>query len=556
MFSGRHVDHPGVHLHRAARVRVAADGIVGYADGERVGPLPLDCEVVPGALRLLGAGAPLALRHDLDRGEAARRAEEAPASPAERYARAAARARTLTGPLGTFRQQYPFELDDFQFRACEALEDGRGVLVAAPTGAGKTIVGEFAIHLAMQTGRKAFYTTPDQGAVATRSSTISSAELRRRARSGCSPATTTSTPRRRIVVMTTEVLRNMLYADSPTLAGLGYVVMDEVHYLADRFRGAVWEEVIIHLPDDVRVVSLSATVSNAEEFGDWLTRVRGDTEVIVSEHRPVPLEQHVLVGSRLLRPVRRRTHHSSAADGSAVPVPARVNPELLRLAAGRAAAGARRAARPPSGTGRAPQLPSADGPRRAAPTSSRQLDRAGLLPAISFIFSRVGCDAAVQQCLALGRAPHLAARSATRSAASSSVRCADIPDEDLAVLGYWEWLEGLERGVAAHHAGLLPTFKEVVEELFSARAWSRSCSPPRRSRSASTCPRARVVLEKLEKFNGEAHADDHAGGVHPAHRPRRAPRHRRRGARRRALAADGLDPRGRRRARLDAAPTR
>ena len=99
--------------------------------------------------------------------------------------------------------------------------------------------------------------------------------------------------------MTTEVLRNMLYAGSPTLAGLGYVVMDEVHYLADRFRGAVWEEVIIHLPESVRLVSLSATVSNAEEFGDWLAHVRGDTTVIVEEHRPVPLWQHVMVGSRL-----------------------------------------------------------------------------------------------------------------------------------------------------------------------------------------------------------------------------------------------------------------
>src|SRR5699024_9556599 len=102
-----------------------------------------------------------------------------------------------------------------------------------------------------------------------------------------------------IVVMTTEVLRNMLYAGSRTLSGLGYVVMDEVHYLADRFRGAVWEEVIIHLPDSVAVVSLSATVSNAEEFGDWLSEVRGDTMTVVEERRPVPLYQHVLVGRKL-----------------------------------------------------------------------------------------------------------------------------------------------------------------------------------------------------------------------------------------------------------------
>ncbi len=100
--------------------------------------------------------------------------------------------------------------------------------------------------------------------------------------------------------MTTEVLRNMIYAGSRQLEHLGYVVMDEVHYLADRFRGAVWEEVILQLPEHVALVSLSATVSNAEEFGDWLVTVRGDTTVVVDEHRPVPLWQHMMVGNRLL----------------------------------------------------------------------------------------------------------------------------------------------------------------------------------------------------------------------------------------------------------------
>src|SRR3954470_9121649 len=223
--------------------------------------------------------------------------EPAASSPAERYARAAARARTDARPLGSFRQQYPFELDEFQLRACEALADGRGVLVAAPTGSGKTVVGEFAVHLAMQTGRKAFYTTPIKAL-----SNQKYSDLVRRYGAdavGLLTGDNTINGEAPIVVMTTEVLRNMLYADSPTLGGLGYVVMDEVHYLADRFRGAVWEEVIIHLPDDVLVVSLSATVSNAEEFGDWLDTVRGDTEVVVSEHRPVPLWQHLMIGNRV-----------------------------------------------------------------------------------------------------------------------------------------------------------------------------------------------------------------------------------------------------------------
>src|SRR5919205_1721764 len=264
-------------------------------------------------------------------GRAAGPSEQADAtpSPAQRYARAAARARTRAGPLGSFRQQYPFELDEFQLRACEALADGRGVLVAAPTGSGKTVVGEFAVHQALRTRRKAFYTTPIKAL-----SNQKYADLVRRygpEAVGLLTGDNTVNSEAPVVVMTTEVLRNMLYADSPTLAGLGYVVMDEVHYLADRFRGAVWEEVIIHLPDDVLVVSLSATVSNAEEFGDWLDTVRGDTEVVVSEHRPVPLWQHVMVGSRLYD-LFAEDSPIVGRDGSSVPVPARVNPELLRLA--------------------------------------------------------------------------------------------------------------------------------------------------------------------------------------------------------------------------------
>src|SRR3954447_10161369 len=414
---------------------------------------------------------------------------EATPSPAERYARAAARARSENGPLGSFRQQYPFELDEFQLRACEALADGRGVLVAAPTGSGKTVVGEFAVHLALHTGRKAFYTTPIKAL-----SNQKYADLVRRhgvESVGLLTGDNTVNGEAPIVVMTTEVLRNMLYADSSTLAGLGYVVMDEVHYLADRLRGAVWEEVIIHLPDDVLVVSLSATVSNAEEFGDWLDTVRGDTEVVVSEHRPVPLWQHVMVGQRL---------YDLFADDTAPGAPARVNPELLRLARDedrivRMARG--RGRRPPRGvSGRST-------PSRADVVG--QLDRAGLLPAITFIFSRAGCDAAVQQCLHWGvRLTTPDERDEIRRVVD--VRCADIPDEDLAVLGYWEWAEGLERGLAAHHAGLLPTFKEVVEELFS-RGLVKAVFATETLALGVNMPARSVVLEKLVKWNGETHAD-------------------------------------------------
>src|SRR3954453_8658508 len=243
-------------------------------------------------------------------------------SPAQRFAAATNRQRFASTHLGRFTVGLDFPLDEFQLRACQAVEQGRGVLVAAPTGAGKTIVGEFAVHMALATGRKAFYTTPIK---ALSNQKYTDLVRRHGAESvGLLTGDNTINGEAPIVVMTTEVLRNMLYADSPTLAGLGYVVMDEVHYLADRFRGAVWEEVIIHLPDDVLVVSLSATVSNAEEFGDWLDPVRGDTEVVVSEHRPVPLWQHVMVGQRL---------YDLFADDTAPGAPARVNPELLRLPA-------------------------------------------------------------------------------------------------------------------------------------------------------------------------------------------------------------------------------
>src|SRR5674476_739327 len=219
-------------------------------------------------------------------------------SPAERYAAARLRATAARTSLAGFAADLPFELDPFQVQACTALEGGRGVLVAAPTGAGKTVVGEFAIQLALSKGQKAFYTTPIKAL-----SNQKYADLARRhgaEQVGLLTGDTTLNGEAPVVVMTTEVLRNMLYAGSPTLEGLAYVVMDEVHYLADRFRGPVWEEVIIHLPASVQLVSLSATVSNAEEFGEWLSTVRGDTAVVVDEHRPVPLGQHVLADGELL----------------------------------------------------------------------------------------------------------------------------------------------------------------------------------------------------------------------------------------------------------------
>ncbi|MGK5529570.1 DEAD/DEAH box helicase [Streptomyces sp. URMC 129] len=419
-------------------------------------------------------------------------------SPAERFAAAQRRAAEQATALAPFRELYDFGLDPFQIEACQALEAGKGVLVAAPTGSGKTIVGEFAVHLALQQGRKCFYTTPIKAL-----SNQKYTDLVKRYgadRVGLLTGDNSVNGDAPVIVMTTEVLRNMLYAGSQALTGLGYVVMDEVHYLSDRFRGAVWEEVIIHLPESVTLVSLSATVSNAEEFGDWLDTVRGDTQVIVSEHRPVPLWQHVLAGRRLY------DLFEESGDKR------EVNPDLLRMARMENTRPwtARDRFRDGRDRKRAADRERERRQRARVYTPSRvevidRLDAEGLLPAITFIFSRAGCEAAVQQCLHAGlRLNDAAARARVREIVER--RTAAIPDEDLHVLGYFEWLEGLERGIAAHHAGMLPTFKEIVEELF-VRGLVKAVFATETLALGINMPARSVVLEKLVKWNGEQHAD-------------------------------------------------
>ncbi|HEY0716111.1 MAG TPA: DEAD/DEAH box helicase, partial [Streptosporangiaceae bacterium] len=430
---------------------------------------------------------------------------ESPArTPAQRYA--AFRDRQAHPELASFRALYEFDFDDFQLQACAALNDGNGVLVAAPTGSGKTVIGEYAAHLALQRGLKCFYTTPIKAL-----SNQKYADLVRRYDSssvGLLTGDNSVNGEAPIVVMTTEVLRNMLYAGSPTLSGLGFVVLDEVHYLADRSRGAVWEEVIIHLPESVALVALSATVSNAEEFGDWLDSVRGQVTVIVDEHRPVPLWQHMMAGTRMY-------------DLFTDPAGTHVNPDLVRLAqrdrfsrqqvpvtgssrpgrGGRRNSPGRRNAAPDRGGG--PRVVRGRPPYR--PDVVARLDASGLLPAIEFIFSRAGCDAAVQQCLAAG----LRLTQPDEVAAITEFvqrRTADIPDQDLNVLGYGEFLGGLQRGIAAHHAGMLPTFKEVVEELFSA-GLVRVVFATETLALGINMPARTVVIEKLDKWNGETHAE-------------------------------------------------
>ncbi|MFW5417568.1 DEAD/DEAH box helicase [Nocardiopsis sp. CNT-189] len=433
-----------------------------------------------------------------------------------------------------FKGLYGFDFDPFQVRACKALEDGEGVLVAAPTGSGKTIVGEFAVHLALRDGAKCFYTTPIKALSNQKYNDLVARYGAEKV--GLLTGDNSVNGEAPVVVMTTEVLRNMLYAGSQTLSGLAFVVMDEVHYLADRFRGAVWEEVIIHLPESVRIAALSATVSNAEEFGEWLQEVRGDTTVIVDEKRPVPLWQHVMVGRRLhdlFVPVegadggedaeaqgggrKRSRKRDRDRSGLAKPVEMSVggekmliNPRLMRMAVedDRVTQLAHRRRHPQSRARSAPR------PRTKHFPPSRvqivdELDRDGLLPAITFIFSRAGCEAAVRECLAAGLV-------LTTDEEAAEIReyaerqCADIPQADLAVLGYHDWLRALTCGVAAHHAGLLPAFKEIVEKLFS-RGLIRAVFATETLALGINMPARTVVIEKLDKWNGETHAPLTAG---------------------------------------------
>ena len=382
---------------------------------------------------------------------------------------------------------------------------GSGVLVAAPTGAGKTIVGEFAVHLALARGQKAFYTTPIKA--------LSNQKYRDLVaqhgadRVGLLTGDTSVNGEAPVVVMTTEVLRNMLYAGSSTLAGLAFVVMDEVHYLADRFRGAVWEEVIIHLPDSVQLVSLSATVSNAEEFGEWLGEVRGNHAVVVSEHRPVPLWQHMLVGNRLF------DLYDPRSLGQGRP---RVNPELTRFIAHRDLTGVpeggddhhRDRRRGPRGRGRDHR--SGPGDRRGRRPVSRpemvvRLEREGLLPAIDFVFSRAGCDGALAQCVRSGISL-LDDQQRTEALAVADRYLAELSPVDAEVLGSDQWRLGISRGFAAHHAGLLPTFRHAVEELF-VHGLVRVVFATETLALGINMPARSVVLERLVKYNGEAHVD-------------------------------------------------
>ncbi|MCT1907983.1 DEAD/DEAH box helicase [Brachybacterium paraconglomeratum] len=477
-------------------------------------------------------------------------------SPSEKYAAWAEEKRRENSELTAFTARYDFALDDFQLAGGRALEDGRSVLVAAPTGAGKTVVGEFAVHLALAQGRKVFYTAPIKALSNQKFGEL--ADWLGAERVGLLTGDTSIRPTAEVVVMTTEVLRNMLYADSDLLDALGFVVMDEVHYLADRLRGPVWEEVIIHLDRSVQLVALSATVSNAEEFGAWLQEVRGETSIIVSETRPVPLWQHVIVGEELLDLFVDADGEAVVSHGPGARSDRQVNPEIERITSfslpvdersggqrGRGYRGRKgtRGRHRPRGAGRhgSPRGERGgdprgehEGPRRHGPGSGHDdsrhgggrhggsrgaaggrpmrrpevvelLDDAALLPAIMFIFSRAGCEGAVQQC-ARARLRLTDDHERGEIRAVLDERLAEIGVEDEEVLGLHAFRRAVLDGYAAHHAGMLPLLKTVVEELF-ARGLLKVVFATETLALGINMPARSVVLEKLVKFNGVEHAD-------------------------------------------------
>ncbi len=399
---------------------------------------------------------------------------------AERMARFRRQMKIEESGLGEYWGTLPFRADDFQVEALEAVALGESVLVCAPTGSGKTVVGEGAAFLALLAGERVFYTTPIKA--------LSNQKFRDFSERfgdenvGLLTGDTTVNGDASIVVMTTEVLRNMIYAGKD-LGNLGIVVLDEVHYLSDRFRGPVWEEVLIQLPRHTRVVALSATVSNYEQFGDWIASVRGSCTVVTSDSRPVPLYQHMMVGPRLYSlyaEPRRAAKKNEAVH--------RLNPDLI------AAIG--------------PSIPRSG--RRAHPTPwvSRPkmvevLQQKNLLPAIDFIFSRAGCDQAAEE---VARAPltltTFEEREEIRKETSAALE--SIPVEDHAALGLNAWTETLASGVAAHHAGLLPILKETIERLFS-HGLLKVVFATETLALGINMPARTVVLESLEKWDGSEH---------------------------------------------------
>ncbi|MEM7092920.1 MAG: DEAD/DEAH box helicase [Actinomycetota bacterium] len=400
-----------------------------------------------------------------------------------------------------------FELDRFQTEAIEAFDRGDSLLVAAPTGSGKTIVAEHGIEASLAAGAHTFYTSPIKALANQKFRDFR--ERYGHDNVGLLTGDVTVNGEAPVVVMTTEVLRNMLYERSARLRRLRCVVLDEVHYLQDRDRGPVWEEVLLNLPPDVRTISLSATVSNLEEFAEWLRSVRGPTTLVVETQRPVPLRHLLAVGDRQ----ERATHVVPLLESGSLAEPAR------RF--GRSERGSDRSRgshdnrRSRGGGGRQQRGKGRHGgrseggrpPRRWVPPRRTRLVprllRDGLAPVIWFIFSRAGCDEAVDQCMSAGL-DFTDDDDKDRLYGILRERTADIDDDTWFGLELDRWQDAFEAGITSHHAGLIPAVKEAVEVAFAEGLITVVFATETLALGVNL-PARTVVLERLIKYDGEDH---------------------------------------------------
>jgi ATP-dependent RNA helicase HelY len=394
----------------------------------------------------------------------------------------------MTAMRAEILARYEFELDRFQLEALDALDAGQHVIVAAPTGSGKTVVAEYGIDRARRLGKRAFYTAPIKALSNQKFRDL--VELHGAENVGLLTGDTTINHGAPILVMTTEVLRNMIYADLGSLNDVGAVVLDEVHFLQDTYRGPVWEEVIIHLPAHVQLICLSATVSNHAQLGDWVRAVRGPTRVVLEQKRPVTLENFYLVGDRINQELRMMP---VVLNGQANPKGFTYDLRSLK--------------------GRGPQRDSrrerrvVEVPNRIE--TLRLLDAKKMLPAIWFIFSRNQCDVAAQACVDAG-VVLTDQTERERITEIATERLTALRNSDLEVLGVTNFLARLQAGIAAHHAGLLPAFKEVVEACF-VEGLIKVVFATETLAVGINMPARTVVIEKLTKFTGDHHESLTAG---------------------------------------------
>ena len=377
--------------------------------------------------------------------------------------------------------RYGFAPDPFQIQAFDALDAGESVLVAAPTGSGKTVIAEYGLEMAVESGKRGFYTAPIKALSNQKYHDLCAHYGNDRV--GLLTGDNAINVDAPLLVMTTEVLRNMIYARSPSLDELGVVVLDEVHFLQDEYRGPVWEEVIIHLDPEVRLVALSATVSNAEEIADWLTTVRGPTRAVVEGRRPVELHNMYAYGDK-------SSHEVVLVDTLVNGSP---NPKVLRMEEGERSTQRRRGGQ----RARSRMFPPS---RLDIVDLLRDND---LLPAIYFIFSRNQCDESANACYKAGvRLTTDAERIEIREIVDARVE--GLSDDDLAALGFTTFAAQVESGIAAHHAGMVPTFKEIVEALF-VRGLVKVVFATETLAVGINMPARAVVIDKMSKFTGEHH---------------------------------------------------